>query len=148
MVLVDSRIPKFTKRNTNWGMSVWKEWCKARHIETPIEQMDSTTINRRMARFVQEARRRDGGEYPPGSRHGIVSTNQRHIRENGRPDVSFFGKRRTECDILRKSLDARMKDLTQRGVGIKKKQAQPITPEMESILWEKGTYIHVRTHTC
>jgi len=40
---------------------------------------------------------------------------------------------------LRKSPDAKMKMLTRNGLG-HKKQAQPITPEMEQILWEKKIF--------
>ena len=39
--------------------------------------------------FVQEVRRRDGQEYPPGSLTSIVSGIQRHPRENGRPSILF-----------------------------------------------------------
>ena len=120
--LIEQRLPNLTKRNTNWGMPVWRDWCKARNIETLIEIMEPIDINNKMARFIQEASRQDGAEYPPGSLHSVVWSVQRNMRENGRPDVSFFDERNTEYDVLRKSLDARMKDLTRRGIGIQKKQ--------------------------
>ena len=43
-------------------------------------------------------------------------------------------------DKLRKLLDARMKDLTSLGYGMQRKQAQPITREMESMFWDKGIF--------
>ena len=54
--------------------------------------------------------------------------------------VSFFDEKDVLFDELRKSLDAKMKDLTRRGVGIIKKQAQPLTPEIEDTLWERGIF--------
>ena len=33
-----------------------------------------------------------------------------------------------------------MKDLTRRGIGLQTKQAQPITPEMEVIVWQKNIF--------
>ena len=89
---------------------------------------------------MQEVRRRDGQEYPPGSLTSIVSGIQRHLRENGRPSISFYAETSHGFDQLRKSLDAKMKDLTRRGIGCHKKQAQPITAEMEEKLWEKKLF--------
>ena len=132
--------PKNTKQCTNWGMSVWKDWCKARGITSAIEDMSSTDINHHMAHFVHETRRRDGAEYPASSLVNIVSSIQRYLKENGRPDVSFYDEKNIDYDHLRKSLDARMKDLTRRGIGLQKKQAQPKTPEMEAILWQKNIF--------
>ncbi len=43
-------------------------------------------------------------------------------------------------DTLRKSLDAHMKVLTLEGFGTNKRQAQPISMEMEASLWEKGIF--------
>ena len=97
-------------------------------------------MNDALARFVQEARRKDGKEYPASSLHDIVAATQRCMRENGCPEVSFFDEKSPSFDFLRKSLDARMKELTKKGIGHMKKQAQPITPEMESILWDKGIF--------
>ena len=71
-------------------MSVWKDWCKARGIASAIEAMSSTDINHHMAHSVHETRRRDGAEYPASSPVNIVSSIQRYLKENGRPDVSFY----------------------------------------------------------
>ena len=93
-----------------------------------------------LAKFIQEARRKDGQEYPAATLHNIMSAIQRHLREIGRPEISFFDEKSPTFDLLRKSLDARMKELTSIGVGSFQKQAQPITREMEGILWEKGIF--------
>ena len=80
----NARIPKNTKRSTNWGISVWEDWCKARGIDKPIESLSAHDINNHTAHFVQEARKRNGEEsqYPAASLTNIVSAIQRYLREN------------------------------------------------------------------
>ena len=102
--------------------------------------MPSKDINSYLARFVQEAKRRDGKNYPAGSVNNIVAAIQRHLRENGRPEINFYDKNDPTFDLLRKSVDARMRELNSAGEGTIKKQAQPITPEMEATLWDKGIF--------
>lgn len=92
-VVINGRIPQNTKHVTNWGMSVWTEWCEERNIKTPIEHMPDKDIDNNMAHFVQEARRKDCKEYPASSLHNIVTGIQRFLREDGRPGVSFLTKR-------------------------------------------------------
>jgi hypothetical protein len=138
--VIDKRVPENTKRTTSWGYKVWNEWCEARNIHDKIVDMEASMMNELLARFVQEARRKDGKEYPASSLHNIVSAVQRHLRENGRPEISFFDEKSPTFDLLRKSLDARMKELTSKGIGCMKKQAQPISPEMENTLWEKEIF--------
>ena len=93
--------------------------------------MEDKQIDRLLSLFVHEVRRKDGNEYPPNSLLNIVSGIQRHLRENGRPSISFYEKSSPTFDRLRKSLDAKMKELTRRGVGCHKRQAQPISSDME-----------------
>ena len=132
---IEKRVPANTRRSTVWGYNVWLEWCKAREIVEEITSMDEKKINELMARFVQEVRRKDGKEYPPSSLTSIVSAVQRYLRENGCPAVSFFDETNPTYDLLRKSLDSKLKALTRKGVGCQRKQAQPITPQMEEELW-------------
>lgn len=137
---VANRVPANTKKSTSWGYTVWMEWCNARDIKETIVEMGENRINELMAHFVQEVRRKDGNEYPPGSLTSIVAAVQRYLRENGRPEVSFLDDKNPTYDLLRKSLDAKLKQLTRKGVGCHKKQAQPITPEMEQVLWDEGIF--------
>ena len=44
--------------------------------------MEASQICSLMAKFVQEARRKDGQEYPASSLLNIVSAIQRYLREN------------------------------------------------------------------
>ena len=109
-------------------------------VSETIESMAETDINSHMARFVQEVRRKDGKDYPASLLNNLVAAIERYLRENGRPEVNFYDQRNLAFDLLRKSLDARMKALTRGAVGAIKRQAQPITPEMENTLWENGIF--------
>ena len=140
LTAIETRVPIKTKKTTTWGVNVWREWTQCRRVSETIESMEETDINSHMARFVQEVRRKDGKDYPASSLNNLVAAIQRYLRENGRPEVNFYDQRNPAFDLLRKSLDARMKALTRGGVGVMKRQAQPITPEMENTLWENGIF--------
>ena len=43
-----------------------------------------------------------------------------------------------EFSQFKASLDAEMKRLQSSGKGVQKHQAEPLTPEEEDVLWEKG----------
>ena len=101
--------------------------------------MEEKNINKLMSRFVQEVKRKDGNPYPPSTLVRLVSGIQQYLRENGRAAVSFFDEKDATYDILRKSVDAKMKTLAKEGIGCRIKQAQPITPEMEHLLWQNNT---------
>ena len=70
-----------------------------------------------LAKFIQKARRNDSQEYPAATLHNIVSAIQRHLREIGHSEISFFADKSPTFDLLCKSLDARMKELMSKGVG-------------------------------
>ena len=131
---ISRRIPHNTRKSTTWGYNIWRGWCKARLIDENIEDMDDKQIDSLLSLFVHEVRRQDGNEYPPNSLVNIVSGIQRHLRENGHPTISFYDKSCPKFDRLRKSLDAKMKELTRRGIGSQKRQAQPME------LWGKKVF--------
>ena len=57
----------------------------------------------------------------------------------GRPDIDLFKKHDPTFARFRKTLDARAKELITEGVGITRKQADPVSPEDEEKLWSSGT---------
>ena len=87
------RVPKNMQKATSWGMSVWNSWCKARNVTTDIVAMSSATLNEFMGRFVQEARKKNGGEYIPSTLLQLVAAVQCYLNDNGRPEVLFFRRR-------------------------------------------------------
>ena len=72
-----------------------------------------------LSKFVVECRRKDGKPYPPTSLTQIMAAIQRHMRDElGRNDVNFFSKTDPTFANFRKSLDAQMKELSSKSVGI------------------------------
>ncbi len=58
----------------------------------------------------------------------------RHMRCSTKPEIDFY--KDSEISIFRSSLDAEMKRLQSKGLGSTHKQAEPITPEEEELLWK------------
>ena len=140
-------IPKNTKKSTNWATTVWIDWTEYRRMaaeedadesELPsalINQLTKTELNYWLSHFVLEVRRRNGDCYPPNTLYQICCGLQRAIRETS-PGWNLFTDPEF-CDF-RNSLDAQMKDAKARGLGNKRRQAEPITAEEEDLMWASG----------
>jgi hypothetical protein len=85
-----------------------------------------------LSKFVLEVRKANGDYYPPETLHNICSGLLRQIR----PEINIF-KSPTFAGFQR-NLDGEMKRLRSTGLGVRKKQAEPITIEEENFLWDKG----------
>ena len=132
------RVPKNTIKRTNWGVRVLEVWCLERQCTVSVVDMSDKDLDNSISQFVHEAVKRDGTPYPPNPLYQLVVSIQQHLRESGRPEVSFFDS--PMFDTLRKSLDGRMKELTAQGLGVERKSAELITRDMEVILWEKSIF--------
>jgi hypothetical protein len=88
-----------------------------------------------LTRFVVEARKKDGNEYPANTLHHIITGVMRHLRWHG-IHVDFF--RDPEFADMRSTLDSEMKRIQASGIGSRPKQAEIISEEEEELLWQKG----------
>ena len=91
-------------------------------------------LNYWLSKFVLETRKADGDNYPPDTLYVICSGLQRFIRET-RPEINLF--KDPAFTGFQCTLDSEMKRLWSLGLGVKKKQAEPITVEEENLLWDK-----------
>ena len=89
-----------------------------------------------LQRFIVEARKQDGSEYPPRSIYLILCGLLRLLKDKGVHDKNFLDERSEEFAQFRKVVDARMKGLVNQGFGCEIKQADPILPNDEVKLWE------------
>ena len=117
------------------------EWRYYREISSgtvipAIDELDLPILASHLSNFILEVRKKNGDEFPPNSLHHIISGLQRHLRFNGKPAVDFFND--TAFADFRMNLDAEMKRLQRKGLGLKKRQAEPLTLEEEELLWNKG----------
>lgn len=71
--LIENQENVNTKGNTKWGINVFNKWREQRDINIPeLYEMDTITMNYWLQRFIVEARRQDGAEYPPRSLYLIA----------------------------------------------------------------------------
>ena len=136
-------VPRNTEKNTSWAVNIWKQWSAHRrqtctsYCDWPTHLLivHPTEMNNWLSKFVQEARKKNGDHYPPDTLYCICSGLLRFVRET-RPEINIF-KDPTFAGFQR-TLDSEMKRLRSLGLGVKKRQAEPITTDEESLLWEKG----------
>ncbi|XP_062609344.1 uncharacterized protein KIAA1958-like [Saccostrea cucullata] len=134
---------KNTRKNTNWSVSTFQEWRKNRIqiTEASMPELTLTTneteMNDIMTRFVLESRRKDGAQYPPRSLYQLCVGVLRYLRENGN-SLNFLDEKNLNFQGFRRALSAKMSELTAQGVGVIKRQAEPLSEKDEKILWEKN----------
>ena len=137
-----SSVPKKTQDDMAYCMRIWNQW-KSYRLElgvstenTPITTLSKSSLDEEMSHFVLEVRKRDGNEYPPNTLYHIICGIMRHLRNNGQPNLDFF--KDSMFANFRMILDAEMKRLQGKGLGSKRKQAEPLSDEDEEKLWTSG----------
>ena len=121
-----------TRKNTNWAYNVFSAWRKKRGAGvSDITEMDAPTMEFWLSRFVVEARKRDGSEYPAKSLNYLVCGLLRLLPNKKIYSMNFLDEKDIRFANFRKVLDSRMKELVHTGVGTTVKQAEVILPEHE-----------------
>lgn len=147
--LVQKGLSKSTESKTKWAISLFRKWQTERTTKMAggagtskgtliyscgIENMPDDMLSEALSYFVAEVRNQSGEEYRPSTLYELVVAIQHHLRKTGRlvsvlDDDAFEGMRRV--------LDAKMKELSSRGIGIDRKRADVISDEQEEILWTR-----------
>ena len=130
-------IPKKTQDDTKYCIGMWNDWRQHKLLDGSIipavDEVDSPTLANLLSHFILEVRKRNGDEFPPNYLHHIVCGIQRYLRMNGQPAINFFND--PAFALFKMNLDAEMKRLQKKGLGSKKRQAEPISIEEEEKLW-------------
>ncbi|XP_071104735.1 zinc finger MYM-type protein 3-like [Haliotis cracherodii] len=152
-----SRIPRNTKRNTQWSVNVYDGWACARntrvktygtthseryaYVVTLTKDITAEEFDFWMCRFICEVRRQDGSPYPSMSLKSLCLGILRYIKEEyKRFDLNLMATDNAQFSRLRATLDGQMKKLDSEGVGNVVKQAKHTSPLEEEKLWETGTF--------
>ena len=90
-------IPEKTNSTTTWGIHVWNDWATARAsmvetagqapVGTALLQMQVEDLVYWMSKFVLEARKADGSEYPPNTLYALVCCFKRYYEASSVHDV-------------------------------------------------------------
>ncbi len=150
---IQQRIPVNTTKNTNYAVRTWNTWASARNeaiISTRLQgtlvpladrfrEVSEPELDEAIAFFVQEVCKADGDPYVPDTLRGLVAGLQRYMREDLGLNVHLLQKNSATFPQMQKALEARCRELTKEGVGVIKRQAQPISEAQERKLWETGT---------
>ena len=137
----ESSIPAKTAQDTRYCMNVSQQWSTNRNQSQssqipPLSTITPVEFQYWLIRFVLEVRKLDGTEYPPQTLHHLCSGLVRYLRLHGHPILDIF--KNSLFAEFRSTLDAEMKRLQGKGIGSKKKQAEPLTEEEEEALWKNG----------
>ena len=137
--MIQNSKSKNTEKSTKWCMNIFNEWKEQREEEIPdILDMTDNELNCWLARFISEACKSDGTEYPAKTLYLIACGLLRHMRNNGIYDKNFLETKDGRYSYFTNALDSRMKDLTYRGIGIGTKQADVFSESEEIFMWENG----------
>ena len=125
-------VPKNTDKNTSWAVNIWKQWSAHRrqtcasYSDWPTHLIIAhpTEMNYWLSKFVLEARKANGDHYPPDTLYCICSGLLRFVRVT-RPEINIF--KDPAFAGFQRTLDSEMKRLRSLGLGVKRKQAEPIT---------------------
>ncbi|XP_060572336.1 zinc finger MYM-type protein 3-like [Ruditapes philippinarum] len=146
-------VPYNTTKNNNWAVHVWREWAENRNLQpetkqepgypipVEIEQFRSyAEMDFWLQRFICEIKRKNGEFYPPTTLQNIAAGLQRYLRNEKSMHVNFFKTDDPVFTEFRRTLDSRMRELTNEGIGIEVKSADAVTEEDEACLWGSGVF--------
>ena len=137
--------PKNTETSTSWALNTFETWMERRNAEKgkeccPADLLstnDKASISRWLARFVTEARRRDGKPYPPKTIHMLLMGLQRHMRIlQPSNNINIFTD--PEYHVLKNVCDSFYRKLHSSGIGTEVKATIAVSSEDENRLWSSG----------
>ena len=114
-------IPSKTIQQTEWCLSVWKDWTKYRRdvhkdpeeanyeLKEAFCDMDIDSMNFWLCRFVVEARKKNGSKYPPNSVYQLCYGLNRALIAADSGDVKMFDD--SHFTAFKGTLDSKMKEL-------------------------------------
>ena len=141
--LIEDNKNKNTIKNTNWALGVYNNWKNERNnrnnenIPDLLNFETAEHLSSCLSRFVVEVRRQDKKEYPPNSVYLLLAGLMRHMRENVKIGWNFLDVKDDRFIYLRRTLEAKLKDLSSRGIGSDVKRADAFTKEDEELCWRK-----------
>ncbi|XP_069128869.1 uncharacterized protein KIAA1958-like [Argopecten irradians] len=145
--MVDSGKSAKTENKTRWAINLFANWqkerervTKSKQYSSPILEMKDSLLNEALSFFIGEVRNEAGSDYRPNTMYELLISIQHHFRTNGR-FVSFLDDK--TFSGLKAVLDSKMKELSKKGIGLQRRQADIITQEQEEKLWTKIFWVQI-----
>ena len=130
---IGDAVPKSTKYKEKWAANLFENWRQQRNEKacntggiTDVKILHNSLesdeeLNRSLALFVCEVRKRSGSKYPPNTLHGMVASIQHYLKGKKKIVRQFNDDK---FPFLRDSLDVMMKESASDGLGLTKKQGK------------------------
>lgn len=126
--------PTNTRRNTDYAVNLYKLWANAGGYP-PLDCGLVHLLASHIPKFIAEVRKPDGSKYKSSSLCNIYAGLNRYITSEIDPESNLY--RSPQFLKCNQTVDGIIRNL-QSQEPTHKKQAQYITPDLESNLWEKG----------
>ena len=125
----------------------FSSWMKERNMrcgeddQCPIDLLEKPNgerLNHWLSRFVVEARRGDGKQYPPATLASMLAGLYRYTKKFDPSAPNFMNKKDGTFKDLYGALQVRYRELRQAGIGADVKHSPIVTKEEEDTLWTTG----------
>ena len=137
--LCKTAVTENTKSTTEWNVFT-ADVSGISYVTTLLLDMTPTDLSYWMRKLVLEVRKKNGSMYPLKSLYALVCCFKRYYEANGVHNINPLDPSDAKFGSFRAVLDAEMKRLHSLGLGSTIKQAQPITPDEEALLWSTGQF--------
>lgn len=96
--LISSQENQNTKRNTRWAFCVFENWCQEKNRSVSLEYAVPELLHKNFStmsyslttRFLCDARKKEGSEYPPKSVYYLVFRLLRYLRATRDTTLPFL----------------------------------------------------------
>ena len=145
---------KNTDKSQLWAFCVFQSWIEnqdtsesdddIRYNESDLFAEDSERVCSMMCKFIIEARQRNGSPYSPKTLLQLATNLQSYALKENPNSCRFMDSKNPVFKPFHNVLNNTSRKLLSEGIGATKNQARVVTPNEESMLWEKGT---IGTHS-
>lgn len=126
---------KNTKKSTQTWLKVFDAWRNERGEPRKLEEIPAEELDGVLCRFFVEIRKQDGNEYEPDSLAVMQSSLDRHLKFAGK---TYSILRDRQFARSRDMLNAKAKDLREKGYGKKLNASNALSADDEEFLWSSG----------
>ena len=138
-----------TEANTRWALANFSTWQKRRNERFPedsdehvpselLKSTDPKLLTKWLSLYAAEARKQDGGVYPPKTIYLLLAGLLRHMRSLNPVCPNFLSSSNSEFTQLHHSLEDTFRELRVNEVMSETKTSEAFSKEEEDRLWSSG----------